>query len=401
MSLDPTLPAFFMPPNWREQLLERLQFRTDALVSEDYTTQTRATRLTPRRSLEYTIGADGALRRRFANETYARGGRRWYLPVWMDGVELLAPASSGSDTIAAATALRDFAAGGVLFIQSPDLATFELIEIADVGLLTVTLAGALANDYPRGSTIYPAVKARLDLQFSQSAFTGAAAYGRVKFNVAEPNPYPAIEWPTMHRGFPVLEDRPETTRDPETVFQWMLDGLDDEIGIPVYRDPVGVPLYRQAHDWTLPSRAAINRFRSMAYALEGKRGSIWVPTWADDLRIAERYVSGNPTMQIRACGAVAVSGMANRRDIRVESHAEGGTTPSVVYARVNSVVAGAPGIEVLNLGAERPSWPTDQTITQINWMALCRSETDNFEFNYFSGEAATVAMAWRARQNDV
>lgn len=401
MALDPTLPAFFMPPNWREQLLERLQFRTDAIVSEDYTTQTRATRLTPRRSLEYTVGADADLRRRFANATYARGGRRWYLPVWMDGVELLAPATAGSDTIAASTALRDFATGGALFIQSPDLATFELIEIADVGLLTVTLAGVLANAYPRGSTIYPAVKARLDLQFSQNAFTSGSAYGRGKFNVVEPNHYGAFEWPTMHRGFPVLEDRPETNdRDPETVFQWMLDGLDDEIGIPSYRDPVGVPLYRQAHDWTLPTRAAINRFRSMAYALEGKRGSIWVPTWADDLVLSQPYDGGTTPMRVRACGAVALSGMVNRRDFRIETR-QGGTT-NVRYGRVNTITAGAAGVEHLNLGAERPGWPVaqDQTL-QISWMALCRSETDNFEFNYFSGEAATVAMAWRARQNDV
>lgn len=399
MALDPTLPAFFMPPNWREQLLERLQFRTDAIVSEDYTTQTRATRLTPRRSLEYTVGADADLRRRFANATYARGGRRWYLPVWMDGVELLAPATSGSDTIAAATALRDFAAGGVLFIQSPDLATFELIEIADVGLLTVTLAGVLANAYPRGSTIYPAVKARIDLQFSQSVFTSSASYGRVKFNVAEPNPYPAYEWPTIYRGFPVLEDRPETTRDPETVFQWMLDGVDDEIAVPTYRDPVGVPLYRQAHDWTLDSRQAINRFRSMAYALEGKRGSIWVPTWASDLVQDGLYDGGTTPLRVKACGAVALSGMANRRDFRMETTAAGVT--SVRYGHVNSITAGAPGVEHMNLGAERPSWPVQQSTVQISWLALCRSETDNFEFNYFSGEAATVAMAWRARQNDV
>lgn len=394
MAIDLTLPAFFLPPNWRDTVLERLQFRTDALVSEDYTTQTRATRITPRRSFEYSIVTHDALRRRFAAAAYARGGRRWYLPTWVDGVELRAPASAGSDVIGAITALRDFVPGGPAFIQSPNLETFELVEIQSIGPLTVQLAGPLAKSYPAGSMVYPALKARLDMQFSESAFTNNAISGRVKFSVAEPNPYPAYAWPTTYLGFPVLEDYPETTRDPETVYQWMLDGLDDEIGIPTYRDPVGVPLYRQAHDWAMTSRAEINRFRSMAYALEGKRGSIWVPTWMDDLEQAETYLSGQPTIKIVACGATALSGLTNRRHIRKE-HAQ-----AMHYTGVSSITADGTGHELLHLNPPI-TWEGDQNRRRISWLALCRSDTDNFEFNYFTGECATVAMAWRARQNDL
>lgn len=394
MALDPTLPAFFLPPNWGDQLLERVQFRTDAIASEDYTTQTRATRLTPRRSFEYSMGADGDLRRRFANTTYARGAGRWYLPVWTDGVELLAPASAGSDTIGAVTAGRSFVDGGVMFIQSPDLATFELIEIDSANPSTVSLAGALANDYPSGSMVYPALRARIDQQFSQSAFTGSYGYGRVKFNVAEPNHFDPYEWPTMHLGFPVLEDRPETTRDPDTVFQWMLDGLDDEIGIPSFRDPAGIPLYRQAHDWSFTNREGINRFRAMIYALQGKQRSIWVPTWSDDLLLSGSYISGTGSMLVRPCGAPLVAGKPNRRALRWE------TNTGVYYARTTAAVDSGLGYETLTLNPPFEFSGSMSTV-QMSWMALCRSETDNFEFNWTTGETADVAMAWRARQNDL
>lgn len=396
MAIDLTLRPFFIPPNWREQLLERLQFRTDAIVSEDYTTQTRATRLTPRRSFEYSLGADLQLRQRFANSAYLRGGGRWYLPTWVDGVELVAPASASADTLPAPPLGRPFRVGDALFIQSPDLATFELAEVAAIGLSTITLAGALEFSYPAGSMVYPALRARIDMQFSQSAFTASALYGRIKFNVAEPNPFPAGEWDQLYRGVPVLLDRPETTRDPETVMQWMLDGLDDEIALPVFGDPVGVPLYRQAHDWKFQTRAEIDRFRGMAYALEGKQRSIWVPTWADDLTLQATLNAGATGLRVKRCAASALLGKTNRRDLRIE------TTDGVYYRRI--VAAADPGsgaYETLTLDASLPVALTLANVIQISYMAVCRSESDNFEFNYFTGESAELASAWRARQNDV
>lgn len=396
MAIDLTLRPFFIPPNWREQLLERLQFRTDAIVSEDYTTQTRATRLTPRRSFEYSMGADKLLRQRFANTAYLRGAGLWYLPTWVDGVTLLAAAAAASDTILAAADGRPFLVGGPAFIQSPDLSTFELVELAQVNAGNMVLAGALASAFPAGSMVYPCLRARLDLQFSSSAFTSSASYGRLKFNIAEPNPFAPYAWPTLYRTFPVLLDRPETTRDPESVVQWMLDGLDDEIGIPTFRDPVGVPLYRQAHDWKLRTRAELDRFRGMTYALEGKQRSIWVPTWADDLTLHANLNAGQTGMQVKRCGAAALLGKVNRRDLRIE------TTLGVYYRRIaNAVDPGAGAFETLTLDAALPTALTTANVVQISYMALCRSESDNFEFNYFTGEAAEVATAWRARQNDV
>jgi hypothetical protein len=162
---------------------------------------------------------------------------------------------------------------------------------------------------------------------------------------------------------------------------------------------VGVPLYRQTHDWTLASRAEINRFRSMVYALEGKRGSIWVPTWCKDLVQGAEYLGNTTPLVVRACGAVLLSGLANRRDFRMQTIADGVT--SVRYGHIDSITAGPVGFEHLNLGSDRPNWPVRQQTQLISWMALCRSDTDAFEFNYFTGETATVAMAWRARQNDV
>lgn len=396
MEFDPTLRPFFLPPNWSAEVMERLQFRTDVIPSANYKSQTRATRLTPRRSFEYQLGAGDELRQRFANAAYLRGGGAWYLPLWIDGVETSAAVGAGSDTVPAAASGRPFEVGGAGFIQSPDGETFELAQIGALGPSSTTLAGSLAHSYPPGSKFVPAVRARIDRHFSQSAFSHAFAYGRVKFDVLEPNPFPAHEWETIYRGYPVLVDRPLTNRDPEQLLEWMLDGFDDDIAIPVYRDPVGVPLYRQTHDWVLATRPELDRFRGIAYALEGKQKSLWVPTWSSDLTVHQTLSAGQTALQVRRCGAAAVAGMPNRRDLRIE------TTAGVYYRRIASASdTGSGQHETLTLDAPLPVSLSASNVVQISYMALARSESDNFEIRYFTGEAAEVATSWRARNHDV
>lgn len=394
--IDTTLRPLFLPPEWSQTVMERLAFQTDAIVSHDYTTQTRATRLTPRRSFEYTIAAEAQLRQRFMNMAYLRGANRWHVPVWMDGLGTTATSAAGATTVAAAGTSRNFVVGGPAFIQSPDLATFEVFEVAAVAAGSISAAAPLVSAYPAGSMVYPALVGAIDQQFNQAAFTSSFGYGRVKVNIAQANPFTAYTWPTTYRGYPVLEDRPETSRDPDTSWQWMTEGLDDTVGVPTLTDTAGIPLYRQPHDWSLQSRAAIDRFRSMVYALNGAQKSVWVPTWTDDLTLGATLAAGGTSLQVRRAGAAAVAGMVNRRDLRIE------TTLGTYYRRIASATDPGTGLnETLVLSSALPTAVNAANVIQISYMALCRSDTDSFELTYFTGEHADVPMAWRARQNDV
>lgn len=373
--------------------MERIEFRTDEIVSQNYTTQTRATRMTPRRSFEYSYLADSTLRQRMSNATYARGGGVWYLPLWVDAVELSAPAAATSDMIAVQNA-GFFAAGDPAFIQSPDRAIYELVQVIGITAGTMQLSGALANAYPMGSRIHPVRRARIDDQYNASQFTSSANQGRIKFNIVEPNPSPAYVWPVVYRGFPVLEHRPDTGRDPDTTFTWMTSGFDDGVSIPRFRDAVGVPLYRQVHDWKLATRAEIDRFRAMIYALEGKQKSIWVPTWAEDMTLYASLSAGANGMKINRCGAAQVLNKVNRKDVRIE------TTAGTYYRRITNVIDNGTH-ETVTFDSVLPIALTRANIIQISYIALCRSESDIFELNYFTGQAAEVATSWRSRQNDI
>lgn len=396
MPIDTTLPLYPFPPDWSDLVRERLEFRTDAIPAMDGREQTRRTRMTPRRRFEFSLQADKVDRQALAALSWARGARRLYLPLWTEGARLDAHAAPGTDLVPVDVSGLEFAAGDVAAIIGPRVADAELVELSAVGEGFVQFAGATERDHPAGSWLHPVRRARFDAAFSTAAFTRSMAYGRQRFLVDEPNPYPAAELSPTYRGFPVLTTRPSYARDPETSLDRMTYRVDDDIGLVNDHDEVGVPLYRQVQDWNLHGRAALNAWRGLAYALNGKRNSLWVPTWLDDLTIVGNMASSATAMPVAWSGYAAhVAQATNRRDLRIEL-----ASGAVVYRRILASVDNGNGTETLTLDAGIGTSITPENVAQVSFMGLCRSDSDQYEIGWWRSDYADVTTAWRATQHD-
>lgn len=396
MPIDPTLPLYPFAPDWTELVRERLEFRTDAIPAMDGREQTRRTRMTPRRRLEFSLHADKATRQALASLSWARGARRLYLPLWTEGARLDAPMAAGTDLLLVDVAGLEFAAGDVAAIIGPNVEHAELVQVASIGPGVVGLADPTARDHPPGAWLHPVRRARFDAAFSSAAFTRSMAYGRQRFLIDEPNPYPAAELSPTYRGFPVLTIRPSYARDPETSLDRMAYRVDDDLGLVNDHDEVGIPLYRQVHDWNLHGRAALNAWRGMVYALNGKRNSLWVPTWLDDLTIVGNMTSSATAMPVAWSGYAAhIAQATNRRDLRIEL-----ASGAVVYRRIMASADNGNGTETLTLDAGIGTSITPAAVAQVSFMGLCRSDSDQFELGWWRGDYADVTTAWRARQHD-
>jgi hypothetical protein len=397
MALDPTLPVFAFAPDWGETLRERLEFRTDAIGARDGTEQTRSTRLTPRRRLEFTLQAGQAERQFLAALQWRFGAALWYLPIWPDGQPLAAALAAGSTSIPVDTTTRDYQAGGVAVLVGESARDAEAVEIASLTATALTLTGTTARTWPAGTMVYPARKARADDAFRATPFTDGHASGRVRFLVAEANPWPEAAAATTYRGYPVLTTRPNTVRDPETELTRRLEEHDDNVAIKTVLDTVGIPLYRQQHDFALDGRQALADFRGLAYALRGKRGSIWVPTWLSDLTVAAAVGAADLVLPVQWCGySDYVEGLVNRQDLRIELR-----DGTVLYRRIASATAVSAEVEELTLDSAPGVAFGPDDVLQVSFMGLCRSDSDYFEFDWWTGEYAEVPVAWRGRQHDV
>lgn len=397
MALDVTIPAFPFPPDWSDLVRERLEFRTDAIPAMDGSEQTRKTRRTPRRRFEFALAADHDARRAMATLAWARGAGRVYLPLWTEGVRLAATLPSGTDVVPIEVAGREFAEDSVAILLGPTHDHHQLVEVDTIGADYVSLVNVTDRDFPAGSYLHPVRRARFDAAFSTSAFNRSLTYGRQRFLIDEPNPFEAVAPATVYRGYPVLDTRPSYARDPETSLDRMAYRVDDDVSLVNEHDEVGIPLYRQVHDWNLEGRAALNAWRGMVYALNGKRNSLWVPTWLDDLRLASNMTSDTTAMVVAWTGYAARTPQAtNRRDLRIQL-----ASGAVLYRRVNASADNGNGTETLTLDAALGVAVTPDQVAQVSFMGLCRSDSDQFEIGWWRSDYADVTTAWRARQHDV
>lgn len=397
MAIDPTIPAFPFPPDWSELVRERLEFRTDAIPAMDGSEQARRTRMTPRRRFEFTLQAGNTARQALASLSWARGAGRVYLPLWTEGARLEAPLGAGADLVPVDVAGREFSDGAVAILVTDNPADAELVQVDTIGAGYVQLAGATARAFPAGAFLHPVRRARFDSAVSLAAFNRALSYGRQRFLVDEPNPFPAQAPATTYRGFPVLTTRPSYARDPETSLDRMAYRVDDDIGLINEHDDVGLPLYRQVHDWNLDGRAALNAWRGMVYALNGKRNSLWVPTWLDDLTPVASMTPSATAMRVAWSGYAAhVAQAINRRDVRVEL-----TSGAVLYRRIVASVDNGDGTETLTLDNGLGVAVAPHQVAQVSFMGLCRSDSDQFEIGWWRWDYADVTTAWRATRRDV
>lgn len=399
MALDPTLPAFAFAPDWSELVRERLSFRTDAIRAEDESEQTASTRLTPRRDFEFAVAEQAGGRQALASLLWGRGAAPLYLPLWTEGTTLASAVAAGAATLPADTTGLDFAVGNAVLLRGPSADQVELVEAGGgIGTGTLALAGTTAQAWPAGTLVLPCRRAYLDPDFSTAAFNRTLSYGRVRLAVAEANPYAADAGATSYRGFPVLTTRPGWARDPETAWDRPQRRVDDDVGLVAVTDGMpAAPLYRQVHAWQLEGRAALVAFRKLVYALRGKRGSLWVPTWLDDLTPVAALGAADTALTVAACGYAAhVAQAVNRRDLRLEL-ADG----SVLYRRIVASVDNGDGTETLGLDSALGVAVAAAEFAQVSFLALCRSDADVVEFGWWTGTYADVTTAWRARANDV
>lgn len=377
-------------PNWAAGMIERLQWYTDVMQAARGEEQRRALRLDPRQYLEFSCAATGIDRRLMESALYNWGARTWAVPLWFDGQDLAATLPSGSTEIPLNPAGRSYRAGDLVLLTNGDPETGEAVEIDSVGA-TITLARATQLTWPVGTRVYPARAAVIENLATVSRFTGQASDLRLQWRMTKPMSWTAEATPT-YRGLPVLEQKPNWTEDPTLGFERKLSILDAGTGRVEVTDETGLPLGAQHMRYTLPSRAAIDAWKKRLWALRGKQGPIWVPTWADDLTIVATIGDSSTSIDVAWAGYVKyISQDPNRRDIRIELH-----DGTIFYRRIQSSMEVSSTVERLTINTALGQTVQPEEVALVSFMAQSRSDSDQHELAYFTGEAADTTFTARA-----
>ncbi|NMY40566.1 hypothetical protein HBN76_04540 [Pseudomonas sp. WS 5013] len=389
--------AWSFVPDWKDGVVESLEWLTDILTSETAVEQRRALRLAPRREFEAQMYVEGSDRRLLDMMLYGWGTRVWALPIWHEIQLLQVDLALGAQRIDCATQYLDFESGGLAMLRGETAFEFEVVEVATLDAGGLNLTRPTQSAWPRGSRLYPVRPAQLLEQPALTRLTDQAMAMDVRFRLSNPSNWPAVLPATLYRGFPVLEQRPDENEDLTSSFERLTQILDSGMSMPLL-STTSRALPVQGWRWLELGRAARATLRSMLYGLRGRQVPVWVPTHADDLQLVAP-VNGAAIALDVANIAYTRFGQARpgRRDIRIEL-----VNGTVFHRRITGSTEMAGGIERLAIDSALGQPVDPSQVFRISWLVLSRGNSDRVDIEHQTDSegVASCALTFRGVRDD-
>lgn len=375
------LQAWTLPPNWSEPLIETLAWLTDVQIAVAGTVTRTPLREAPHRSWEFAVLADRVERRWVEHALFDWTARVWALPVFVDTTRLGVALAAGRVEIPVDTTGLDFAVGSLAMLWR-DVATYELVEVAQITNGRMSLRAPTRRAWPVGTRLIPCRTARLTDAPDLRRHTDRLMSTQLRFEATEPCDWPPALPATRYRGFPVLEHRPDETRDPSAILARRFDRLDGDVGRTQVDDASGLAWTTQSHAWRLFGRAERAAHRSLLYGLQGRAEALWLPTWTDDLDVIETIGETALTLTVAACGVSrSLRQQAGRRHVRIEL-VDGALFYRAIEASSELTLGNGDLAERLRLDAALGRTITPERVRLVCWMALVTLAGDTVELHH-------------------
>ncbi|VFR34602.1 Phage protein [plant metagenome] len=198
--------------------------------------------------------------------------------------------------------------------------------------------------------------------------------------MTEPDDVATLTPAETFQGLPVLADRPDETEDLTARWQRLGSVLDNETGRIQTSDSAGQAFTVQAHRWIAAGREAQARLRAFFYALRGRQGLVWVPTYAADLELAAPVAAGDQTLDVRGVGYAEFEAWKRpgRRQIRMDTR----------FGPLLRAVTGAErtddGHEQLTVAPAFDQALTIRDVRRVSFLSVCRLDQDAVEFRHLT-----------------
>lgn len=394
------ITVFSIPPDWASGVKESISFLTDVFKSYSDNEQRRALRQMPRRGLKYRATALTA-RDAAGMESLLWGwlAQPYAVPWWQDATALTDDTPAGSFSIPCDTTDRQFAAGGIVIVWLDEY-TFEAIVIESVAPDHVTTAAPTEFNWIAGASILvmPCFLARLGTEVKVDRLWSAADSIDLEFTgeAQQPAPTPIVTLPTF-KGFPVLELAPNWISELNRTYKRSLALLDPKIG-PISVIPKGAtPVVEQEFPWYLADHAAVTVFRAFLAGQFGQLRDFWIPTWDQDLVLAESVGAADPSIMITSEFYTRFFFPAKARQYLAFIPTDGSGN---VYRKITAAVDNGDGTETLAL--ETPTGKIfSKTTTQISFLTLARLASDDSEIEWSTADLAQATLTFQEVPTEV
>ncbi|EDQ2494092.1 phage tail protein [Salmonella enterica subsp. enterica] len=386
---------------WRLQpegdVTETLSWKTDVLASQNGAEQRVARRLSPRRTLEFQVQADGQARQRLEADLYHFGSRVWSVPVFPDVAVLTQPVVPGSLSLPLSACGRDIQPGSSLLLQTGSGMTDdgETVAVSAADDKTLTLKRPVTRYWPAGTRLYPLRSAQLTDMPVLTRKSDGAVTAQIRFRLtghqASDSTYTAP--PPRYRGFPVLEPGSDWSEDLTGQYTRLLAEFDSDTGVTVRMDLAGRAFTLQRHHWLVVGRETQSALRTLFYTLRGRQRPVWVGSQCSDF--IPLSMTGNQ-LTVMANGIGRFGPQPGRQDIRIEAR------QGIYRRRLVSAAASDGETEILTLDGDGLVLKQPDFL-KVSWLTLCRLDSDDIAWRHITDAdgCADISVNFRGVRDEL
>lgn len=393
---DLDAPIWSFPPSWGEgPMVETYSFLTNVMVDKlKGTEQRQGMRRTPRRMLEgtYTVLADERTELDLALQ--AVGDGRWRVPLWPQAV-LTGLLERGDLSIDSDFRGRDVYPGTQLLVLGGNAHDYEVVTVGSLDARGYAqLTSNLTQRWPT-ATVAPLRAGELTEQPQVTRINSYALRAQARFRFVGANPHTPAAPTLVYQGLPVLLGR--TNDDSAGVslgfsrFSYRVDG---GTGGVYTMDTAGRGVYTQTHLLSVQGPYAYTRLRDLIYTLQGQLNLVWLPTFADDFKLAQGAKVGDSTIVVNYVG-YSVYGVGNPD--RANLYVELCSGERMLFPILNAAASGNKQTETLALGGVVTTAFEPQDVYVCCFMARVRSAEDDLEVTCAAGIDGNTTLALSLR----
>lgn len=279
------MPVLTITPNWKEGIIERLEWLTDVLASESGAEQRRALRADPRRTFEASFLRQGPLRAMLDSFLTGVGQDEFLLPLWHEAIKMIDgidESANGVDFISGMGSEREWMKGDLALVINGDPNHYDVLVVGVVNEDGMIWETPPERTWPPGTKIYPLRKARITESSAMENRSEDVGELQVRFTMSDSFRV-AEDWYATINGVPLFPFLPNRADSMKADYMREVSVLDNQTGLPTYTDLSEHTAVTYNFPLTLFGRRSVMRLRSFLQAARGRARSFMMPTFMADL----------------------------------------------------------------------------------------------------------------------
>jgi len=377
---------------WRPQspLTEHLKWLTNTLPSKDGSLQRICLRQAPRQQFKFPLlietdqeqaALDAAL--------FSWQKRAWGLPIWSEMVVHTATITAEDTVISVDTTNADFRDGGLAVIwQSSTLA--EVVQVETVAADSLTLSSPVQNTFTGRKVIMPCRTAQMHApvtrQIHSSGPAMIEAFFAVKDNIELTGYTPAV----TYKGLAVLTEGIPVDPTQQKSSDGDMEVTDYETGDFEYFSDSEFNIRLQSHLFYNDTKAACWQFRLFLHSLYGRQGTVYIPTYKNDLSLAEGFGASDTSFNIVNIGLADNMGVNDLRTDLAFIFPDG----TQLYREITGIVdSGSEEIVSIDADLDVAVEPGDCVICFLDKVCLA---ADDVELVWTAAHENRCQLDWQA-----